>query len=254
MFRDKSQLSTYVQSVANIDLGGRYKNNQCNTSQHVGIIIPYRNRSEHLRLFIQYMHPYLMKQNAINYQFFVIEQDDNLPFNRGNLLNIGFQESLQLNPSLNCFIFHDVDILPLNLLQFYTCSDIPRHLCSYLDKFRYVLIYPNLFGGVVSIKKEKFLQVNGYSNMFNGWGGEDDDFFQRIKHKFGYIERYGKDIGRCVMLNHHQNEVINESRSKFLKNVVSRLESDGLSNLNQTYIVKNIDISPLYVRIKVNLK
>ena len=154
-----------MSKLLNIDFGGNYVNELCNTIYNVAIIVPYRNRSEHLKLFLKHIHLYLVNQNSINYQLLIIEQNDNLPFNRGNLLNIGFEEALKINPKLNCFIFHDVDILPLNLQQLYICSDLPRHLCSYLDKFRFVLIYPNLFGGVLSIKPRHFIEVNGYSNL-----------------------------------------------------------------------------------------
>ena len=195
-----------------------------------------------------------MKQNAINYQLFVIEQDDQLPFNRGNLLNIGYYEAMKLYPKLNCFIFHDVDIFPLDLRQLYTCSHTPRHLCSYIDKFRYVLIYPNLFGGGIAINGNQFAQANGYSNLYSGWGGEDDDFYERIQHHFGLIERYPQSVGRCIMLNHQQNHVISGSRFQLLQSSVERSQTDGLSSLNKTYVRKQIEYTSLYVKIKVTLK
>lgn len=247
------KLPTQFNKERFIENGGKYVNKNCKTDQNVAIIIPYRNRREHLQTFIDYIHPYLIQQNAINYQVFVIEQDDLLPFNRGNLLNIGYFEALQLNPDLNCFIFHDVDILPSDLRQLYTCSHIPRHLCSYLDKFRYVLLYPELFGGAIAIHKEQFAQTNGYSNEYSGWGGEDDDFFYRVKHNFGYIERYSKSIGRCRMLSHHQNNELSESREELLQNVSTRALKDGLTSLNQTYVLKQIEYFPSYVKVKVSL-
>ena len=39
--------------------------------------------------------------------------------------------------------------------------------------------YTDYFGGVVAISPEHFARVNGFSNHFYGWGGEDDDFYQR---------------------------------------------------------------------------
>jgi len=39
--------------------------------------------------------------------------------------------------------------------------------------------YKGYFGGVVAISPAHFALVNGFSNRFYGWGGEDDDFRQR---------------------------------------------------------------------------
>ena len=41
------------------------------------------------------------------------------------------------------------------------------------------LPYDAIFGGVTALRKEHFKMVNGYSNIFFGWGGEDDDMSSR---------------------------------------------------------------------------
>lgn len=39
--------------------------------------------------------------------------------------------------------------------------------------------YEGIFGGVTAFKAEHFERVNGFSNQFYGWGGEDDDMYNR---------------------------------------------------------------------------
>lgn len=40
--------------------------------------------------------------------------------------------------------------------------------------------YEELVGGVFAIKTEHFFKVNGYSNLYWGWGAEDDDMAYRL--------------------------------------------------------------------------
>lgn len=39
--------------------------------------------------------------------------------------------------------------------------------------------YKNNFGGICAFTKEQFLRMNGFSNDYWGWGGEDDDAHNR---------------------------------------------------------------------------
>ena len=45
--------------------------------------------------------------------------------------------------------------------------------------FAFRLPYPDIFGGVSAINKDHFDLINGFSNIYFGWGGEDDDLFRR---------------------------------------------------------------------------
>lgn len=103
----------------------------------VAIVIPYRNREENLKLFLLYMHPFLRNQN-LTYEIFLIEPAKDLLFNRALLLNIGFRESLKLNKLWNCFIFHDIDLLPENLLNLYQCHDeVPKQMVITVSNYNY---------------------------------------------------------------------------------------------------------------------
>ncbi|XP_025833707.1 beta-1,4-galactosyltransferase 6 isoform X1 [Agrilus planipennis] len=154
--------------------GGEYIPLDCKARFKSAIIVPYRNRDEHLKIFLKYISRYMQLQK-IHYRVFVIEQMDTGPFNRGKLLNIGAQEALKNN--FSCFFLHDVDLLPLNSGHLYACSNFPRHLASGMDTLRYHLPYLGFTGGVFSITAEQYLRINGMSNRFIGWGGEDDDLY-----------------------------------------------------------------------------
>ena len=51
-------------------------------------------------------------------------------FNRGSLINAGFLEA-KARGDFDCYFLHDVDLLPLDDRNFYTCSTFPRHVAAY---------------------------------------------------------------------------------------------------------------------------
>ena len=65
-----------------------------------------------------------------DYGIYVIEQNAKFKFISAKLMNIGFVESLN-QYDYQCFIFHDVDLIPEDNRNMYTYPepDQPRHLC-----------------------------------------------------------------------------------------------------------------------------
>ena len=93
-------------------------------------------------------------------------------------------------------MFHDVDLLPEDDRNLYTCPEQPRHMSVAVDKFQYELPYEGLFGGVSAMSVHHFRLVNGFSNQYWGWGGEDDDMSKRLESNKLKITRYKSDIAR----------------------------------------------------------
>ena len=123
----------------NIRLGGEYLPKPKNK---VAIIVPYRNRPDHLKIFLRHIHPFLIKQN-IHYSIYVVEPIQNITYNKGIVLNAGFLESLKLsNDTWDCHIFHDVDMWPEDDRQLYTCPDTytARHLAVAQTRWNYTLV------------------------------------------------------------------------------------------------------------------
>lgn len=91
----------------------------------VAIIVPYRDlhpaqhRAAHLAKFVPHMVKFLTKLKNLgsvsDFHVYVVEQSaDDRKFNRGKLLNIGFDLARHKFSSRkhDVFIFHDVDLLP----------------------------------------------------------------------------------------------------------------------------------------------
>ncbi|KRX78187.1 Beta-1,4-N-acetylgalactosaminyltransferase bre-4 [Trichinella sp. T6] len=174
-------------------------------------------------------------------------------FNRGKLMNVGFLEAMRLH-NWTCFVFHDVDLLPENDLNPYSCLDTPRHLSVAVDKFNYRLPYASIFGGVTALTAEQFRRINGFSNEYWGWGGEDDDFYIRVNLGKYVVHRHPEQIGRYKMIK-HSSELLNEAnpcRYRLLREASRRWRMDGLNSIK--YAILNITEHQLFTRILVDLR
>jgi hypothetical protein len=140
----------------------------------LGVIVPFRNRYEHLDIFIKRIKEYLNKNN-IPHEIIIVEQDNAKQFNRGMLLNIGFKYAKK--NGCKYVVFHDVDMIPLNVD--YNFSDYPLHLATNFNTKRE--IFDEYFGGVTLFPNYSFELVNGYSNKYWDWGYEDTDLLHRCR-------------------------------------------------------------------------
>ena len=146
---------------------------ETHTSPRLAVIVPYRDRAAHLAQFGPYIHHYL---KDIPHRVFIVEQDDNKPFNRGKLLNIGVH---LLKDCYDFFALHDVDHFPVHVD--YRFPDHPVHLAARSSMNNFEVMYETYMGGVLLINREDYLAINGFSNSFWGWGAEDDDLYLRMK-------------------------------------------------------------------------
>ncbi|XP_052749597.1 beta-1,4-galactosyltransferase 1-like [Galleria mellonella] len=226
--------------------GGEYSPSECKPRFSTAIIVPYRNRAEQLRGFLVYMHTFLHHQ-CIHYRIYVVEQLDSRMFNRAKLLNIGALAAMR--SGYPCLILHDVDLLPLRPGNLYACTKQPRHMSSSINKFRYVLPYLNVFGGAVAIASNQYKAVNGMSNEYFGWGGEDDDFYARLEAKGLKMSRFEPETSRYHMVS-HKSQHKGSGRQK-LKVAKERMASDGLNSLTYTEIATVLH--PLFTHIMVDL-
>lgn len=170
----------------------------------VAIIVPFRdlykeeNRSVQLEGFLLYMKQYMEDVVGVeDSHIFIIEQShDGRKFNRGKLLNAGY--AMAKEAGYNVFIFHDVDLLPQRELSVYykTFPTYPIHIAASWDRYNQS---PKYIGGILSMSSEIFEAVGGFPNTYWGWGGEDDELAERLKHANITVIRVNKDIEMGVV-------------------------------------------------------
>ncbi|XP_052811647.1 beta-1,4-N-acetylgalactosaminyltransferase bre-4-like [Mya arenaria] len=228
--------------------GGAWSPKSCVSRQRISIIIPFRDRQAHLDILVYNLVP-VLKRQKVAFRIFVVEQFGNKTFNKGRLMNIGFTEARK-HDEFDCFIFHDVDLIPEDDRNMYTCSDNPRHMSPALDKFNYTMLYKSLVGGVLSFRDKHFTKVNGYSNLYWGWGAEDDDMHKRLSASKLSVERPSITIGRYTMIKHDKKDV-SSVRLSLLKTSTTRYLKDGLNTLE--YKLVETRLEKLWTRIIANV-
>lgn len=142
----------------------------------LGIIVPYRDRFEHLQIFKKRLLPYL-NDRGYNFELIVVEQGDDKAFNRGKLLNVGFLYAKK--SKCDYIVFHDIDMVPIDVD--YSYSDVPLQMATDFIGETKRIVFDEYFGGVTMFPIQLFEAINGYSNDYWGWGYEDTDLLHRCK-------------------------------------------------------------------------
>lgn len=182
--------------------------------EKLAVIVPYRDRANHLAKFLPYMQGYLP-----NADIFIIEQEEGKPFNRGKLLNIGMILS-----DADYFALHDVDMLPVK--SDYSFPEVPTLLATKAEQFKYKMPYECYFGGVVLINRKDAEKCNGFHNEFWGWGAEDDHFRGRILATVGRVD-YREGIYNSLPHERKLNAALHSQNVRRWKN--GHALEDGLT-------------------------
>lgn len=134
----------------------------------LAVIVPFRDRFDELLEFVPHMTAFLNRQ-GISHRFYIVNQQDNYRFNRGLLINVGF---LLARQQCQYFVMHDVDLLPLNDELSYGMPPPTGSFHISAPNLHPKYHYDKFVGGVLVMRKQHFLQVNGFSNNYWGWGLE----------------------------------------------------------------------------------
>lgn len=126
------------------------------------IIIPYRDRLPQLQALLKRLQDFPV------YKIIVCEQAQGLPFNRGQIKNIGFL--LAHAAPHDSVYFHDVDVFPGPRFKQYPSvnANAVCHLYGHVHSC----------GGIVGFQAQTFRYLNGFCGQLWCWGGEDTLLYQ----------------------------------------------------------------------------
>jgi predicted glycosyltransferase involved in capsule biosynthesis len=176
------------------------------------IIIPYRNREEHLSKLLPRLQELF---SEADYEIIITEQDDLDKFQKNSLYNLA-----AVRAQGDLLIFHDVDYYPAANVNYYTSALVPYYpvgkvvFLDAADSPKPVGDIPQGYqnfhntvgdhsGGVFVLSKELFFKAGGLNPYYKGWGKEDDDTRDRLR-LLGYTWQRNKE-GLFYALDHSDN-------------------------------------------------
>lgn len=200
-------------------------------------IIPYRDRPEHKIFFLNYIQHVLPNEE---YEIFFAHQQDNRPFNRGAMKNIGFLAIKDKYPNDYkniTFIFNDVDIMPYTKDIFYydTEPNVIKHNYGYLSCLSACFV----------IKGSDFEKINGFPNIWS-WGLEDYIIQNRaLKHNIKIDRSKFHPLGSKSVLQLYDG-ITRKMTKKPIDTKINEHLYDGLNTLkhiNYTIVDNMINIT-----------
>lgn len=180
-------------------------------------IIPYRNRPEQLDLLIRNYTYILSDLDTDDYQIFIIEQDDDKPFNRGGVKNMGFTMVKTIYPnsySNITLIFNDVDTMFSQKVSL-------KMLRCIKNKIKHFYGFSYALGGIFGINCKIFETIKGFPNFW-GWGFEDNILNTKLVNSNYNIDRtnfhnikLNKDKNNLFIHHLHDGPMKNTSNQKY---------------------------------------
>jgi xylosylprotein 4-beta-galactosyltransferase len=202
---------------------------------HLAVLVPYRSvdgtvHIDDLSMLCDRLGRHFTRQR-LSYELFIINQVDNLPFNRGALTNAAVATLLARTPDVGAkglaarhhaafdyLAVHDVDRFPVEDVGNRSAhegiatgevrvgsSKSSGAQCDLTTRTYYAfppgqprVLHPMSFaGGVLVLSLAQYLAVNGFSNAYWGWGEEDNDLFLRLRW-CGFAPVHGDRLDECM--------------------------------------------------------
>ena len=205
------------------------------------IIIPYRNREEHLETLLPRLQEVFINKD---YEIIISEQGNDDNFQIAMVENIGF-----IHSTGDVIVLHQVDYYPSDDVNYNFEGNVtlPARKAFFLDKDNKELrhqddipggyrsfcyeVNPDFYGGVIMMSREQFETINGINPLYKGWGNEDEDLRERFvwanipvkRNETGtFLCLYHEDNGDLSKKNNQGKKDFIDGRNYFINNEIGR--------------------------------
>ena len=193
------------------------------------IVVPYRNRETHLATFLE-KTPRYFNQQSFEYDILICELDQQGDWNAGLCCNSVIDFINNERQYKYIFVQH-VDVFPVEgKWEFPNTNEVFNRIGDY---------------GSCMMTLQDFLGVNGYSNSFWGWGGEDNDIYIKIK-KNGIVltEKSEWSVKFDTSFQNHQRKFNGENYANTIKNlyVIEEQYQNNITNFHEHGYTKDLQL------------
>ena len=221
----------------------------------ISFIIPNRNGSNLKYVIENIKNTY----NTYNIEIIIVEQDDDKPFKRGQLLNIGI---IKCNGEF--VIMHDNDVIHLQkvpILKEYYSKNEPFLGFDYISQIKLENNKPIITltekndtgcGAFLVTKKKDILNVNGYSNLYIGWGAEDNEISCRLCNNNvmrPQVRRLHNTIGHISHPKRSNTALVEQNRKRLYGRANRLIDDDGIKQMSYSITKEEIINGVTYVYV-----
>jgi len=162
----------------------------------------------------------------VEYKIVISEQNNDKKFNRGLLLNAAFLESEKIFTFSKKYIHMNTDY------KFNLSKDFPREFFNvkgFLDLHRLPL---PVLGAACVFDPESYIQINGFPNDLEGWGGDDWAIYNRIMRR--NINLFINNLFNSGFIIEENVRFYNDESNNFKNSELAKrndIESNGLTTI-----------------------
>jgi len=195
------------------------------------IVVPYRNREEHLKDFLENTPKYFDNQN-LSYDILICELDQKGDWNAGLCVNSLIKFIEKIKTEYKYLYIHHVDVWPISGDWIF-----PKDNEVYFNMGDY---------GSCLLTMKAFLDAEGYSNSFWGWGGEDNELYQKLRTKNYILNDFSSVSSKITYETKHQSHE-RKFNGKNYANTIKQLmilpqnKRNNLSNFEEHADVKSLE-------------